>query len=188
MGGAPPPPLDVAPQAPKIRKNSALSGPDFGGMRGRGSRPDRGGGEAPDHYPNRPHGGSGSPRTRLGWPIWRKAGIRTIRVEANSCRLRADLAPGLTTRPLGGGFAQGRRAKRIFARGNDCRCHCNRLTCAADPCVRGSHYHHEGAIADRGGEVSRPQSWPRLGLTPSLRRAHVRRYVWTVQLPSELCG
>ena len=34
MGGAPPPPLDVAPQAPKNRRNSALFWPDFGGMQG----------------------------------------------------------------------------------------------------------------------------------------------------------
>ena len=34
MGGAPPPPQDVAPQGPKNRKNSALFGPDFGGMQG----------------------------------------------------------------------------------------------------------------------------------------------------------
>ena len=34
MGGAPPPPQDVAPQGPKNRKNSALLGPDFGGMQG----------------------------------------------------------------------------------------------------------------------------------------------------------
>ena len=44
VGGAPPPPLDVAPQGPKNRRNSALSGPDFGGMRARGS-PSRRGGE-----------------------------------------------------------------------------------------------------------------------------------------------
>ena len=45
MGGAPPPPLDVAPQGPKNRKNSTLLGSDFGGMQGPRIIVQTGGGE-----------------------------------------------------------------------------------------------------------------------------------------------
>ena len=47
MGGAPPPPLGAAPQAPKIRKNSALWRAGFGRVEGPRITPRRGGGGAP---------------------------------------------------------------------------------------------------------------------------------------------
>ena len=46
MGGAPPPPLGAAPQAPKIRKNSALWRAGFGRVEGPRITPRRGGGGA----------------------------------------------------------------------------------------------------------------------------------------------
>lgn len=42
MGGAPPPPLGAAPQAPKIRKNSALLGAGFGRFAGSRIAPSEG--------------------------------------------------------------------------------------------------------------------------------------------------
>ena len=54
MGGAPPPPLGAAPQAPKIRKNSGLWGPDLAGFGGAEDHAQRGEGGAPDRYPDPP--------------------------------------------------------------------------------------------------------------------------------------
>ena len=53
MGGAPPPPLGVAPQGQKNRKNSTLFGSIFDGVLGRGSAPNRGGEGGSSPLPNR---------------------------------------------------------------------------------------------------------------------------------------
>ena len=52
MGGAPPPPLGVAPQDPKKPEKFGRFRPDLGGLRGpRISVQDRGVAGAPNHYP-----------------------------------------------------------------------------------------------------------------------------------------
>ena len=53
MGGAPPPPLDFAPQGPKNRRNSAPWGRVSGGLEApRINVEDRGVAGAPAHYPS----------------------------------------------------------------------------------------------------------------------------------------
>ena len=62
MGGAPPPPQDFAPEGSKNRRNSGRLGPDFGGMRPRGSTSEEGGWGGFGHYPSRRGGvGPGPP-------------------------------------------------------------------------------------------------------------------------------
>ena len=75
MGGAPPPPHDFAPQGPKNRRNSALSGPDFGRFGGaEDQRRDRGvGGIQPT-----------TQRRILGW--FRAAGPEVPRIRSFSRR------------------------------------------------------------------------------------------------------
>ena len=86
MGGAPPPPLDAAPQAPKNRRNSAPLGPGFGRFGGAEDHVEMGGvAGAPAHYhvgvvmvvPRRRRGPPTSPRPALGHgpgnPGWRRS-------------------------------------------------------------------------------------------------------------------
>ena len=117
MGGAPPPPLDAAPQAPKIRRNSGPWRP--GWRRNAGPRiASRQGGEGGSRpLPKLAHPGPWWPGfgsfvqgAGSGAPVWRRFEPTGRRFPRSRGTARAVLC----------GFAQGRRAKRIWQPRNDC--------------------------------------------------------------------
>ena len=114
MGGAPPPPLDAAPQGPKNRKNSALLGPDFGGMQGPRITSREGGGGGSRPLPNPAPRGPVAPGP-TGKPDLESGQVPGLdQVDTSWRRVRVSLTLSISTVSVSGGFAQGRRAKRNF--------------------------------------------------------------------------